>query len=330
MTFPKVFEDFCKANGIDPIIYETPQKQFFFSKSLISGDAVEEEGRAIACPELDGFYQITAEAGFQFSKSRLYRSGLLLPMDLNSGLAVSLLDLKPSDHVLDLCCAPGGKMVLVGLIQGPGDFREPESIGTVTGVDLSSHRLAICRSLIKKYRIERARLFCCDGTRFAEPPREFVQRPSEEDGERTPCFHESTAFRKRPNRPIPSGHYDKILVDAQCTHDGSIKHIRKHRDNNWEGFDLSQFEAENLESLHCLQFNLLEAGFKLLKAGGIIVYSTCSLSRGQNEDVVTKFLKKWDGKVKPLPFPQSDALGQMRMSPPRDDSGFFICRLQKL
>lgn len=44
-------------------------------------------------------------------------------------------------------------------------------------------------------------------------------------------------------------------------------------------------------------------GFRLTKAGGIIVYSTCSLSRAQNEDVVAWFLAKMQGRaiLEPLP-----------------------------
>ena len=326
-SLPGIFKEFCAANEINEQIYDHPQKQYFYTETNISGDAVELAGKAVPCDLIENFYQITSE-NFQFSSSELYQEGKLLPMDLSSGLAVKLLDPKSTDHVLDLCCAPGGKLILSAFLQGTSDFSEPEKVGTLTGVDLASHRLATCRSIIKKYRVQRARLFCADGTQFYEPIREFIKPGENKDPQNSRAFHETTAFRKRPNRAsVPE--YDKVIVDAQCTHDGSIKHIRKHRQNNWEGFDLTQFEPENLMKLHQLQFELLENGFRLLKPGGTLIYSTCSLSRGQNEDIIRKFLEKYSDSACPMPFPGSDEFGQLRLCPPAFDSGFFICRLQK-
>ncbi|RYR27343.1 hypothetical protein Ahy_B01g051394 isoform B [Arachis hypogaea] len=72
--------------------------------------------------------------------------------------------------------------------------------------------------------------------------------------------------------------YDKVLVDAECTHDGSVKHIHKFENWGWGTFQ------------HRL--SLLHNGFRLLKVGGSLVYSTCSLTLAQNEDVVEHFLKE--------------------------------------
>ncbi|KAK4260666.1 hypothetical protein QN277_003752 [Acacia crassicarpa] len=41
-----------------------------------------------------------------------------------------------------------------------------------------------------------------------------------------------------------------------------------------------------------MQLSLLTNGFRLLKVGGSLVYSTCSLTTAQNEDVVEQFLKE--------------------------------------
>ena len=238
--------------------------------------------------------------------------------------------------MLDLCCAPGGKLILSSFLQGEGtrknkNFNDPINVGTLTGVDLSEHRLATCRSMMKKYGVECGRLFCGDGTKFGEPVKRFLNVASTNistDNIRKRAFHETTAFRKRPTGNGPS-EYDKVLVDSQCTHDGSIKHIRKHSQQNWKGFDLTQFHPSNLKKLHDLQYALLENGFNLLKSGGILVYSTCSLSRAQNEEIIEKFVHARGEEIKGMPFEGSDEMGRMRMCPPEDDSGFFICRLSK-
>ncbi|RUS23894.1 hypothetical protein BC938DRAFT_474447 [Jimgerdemannia flammicorona] len=81
-------------------------------------------------------------------------------MDVSSGVAVHALELNPDDHVLDLCCAPGAKLCMIANLLASGT-------GTVTGVDISPHRAATCRSLVRRYKAgARARLFVADGTVF--------------------------------------------------------------------------------------------------------------------------------------------------------------------
>ncbi|KAI3725889.1 hypothetical protein L1987_65685 [Smallanthus sonchifolius] len=91
-------------------------------------------------------------------------------------------------------------------------------------------------------------------------------------------------------RDISQFGYDKVLVDAECTHDGSIKHIQKFENWGWTTLERRVLDAERTDHLTILQFRLLTNGFKLLKVGGYLVYSTCSLTYAQNEDVVEKFL----------------------------------------
>ncbi|XP_057718902.1 uncharacterized protein LOC130933303 [Arachis stenosperma] len=86
--------------------------------------------------------------------------------------------------------------------------------------------------------------------------------------------------------------YDKVLVDAECTHDGSVKHIHKFENWGWGTFQRRVLDAERTHNLHVLQLNLLRNGFRLLKVGGSLVYSTSSLTLVQNEDVVEHFLKE--------------------------------------
>ncbi|GJS20601.1 bacterial Fmu (Sun)/eukaryotic nucleolar NOL1/Nop2p [Tanacetum coccineum] len=86
------------------------------------------------------------------------------------------------------------------------------------------------------------------------------------------------------------GSISQVLVDAECTHDGSIKHIQKFENWGWTTLERRVLDAERTDDLTVLQFRLLTNGFNLLKVGGYLVYSTCSLTCAQNEDVVEKFL----------------------------------------
>ncbi|XP_071711171.1 rRNA (cytosine-C(5))-methyltransferase NOP2C [Rutidosis leptorrhynchoides] len=100
----------------------------------------------------------------------------------------------------------------------------------------------------------------------------------------------SELFHTVTSHDLSINGYDKVLVDAECTHDGSIKHIQKFENWGWSTFERRVLDAKRTDGLTSLQFRLLENGFKLLKVGGNLVYSTCSLTFAQNEDVVEKFL----------------------------------------
>ncbi len=76
---------------------------------------------------------------------------------------------------------------------------------------------------------------------------------------------------------------DKVLLDAPCSSDGTIM---KNPDLRW------RLRWEKVVELQKLQLELLEAGWKILKPGGRILYCTCSMLREENEDVIRMFLEK--------------------------------------
>ena len=84
--------------------------------------------------------------------------------------------------------------------------------------------------------------------------------------------------------------FDRILVDAECSTDGAIKHIQKREASSKEPL----WNDSNMSELVDLQKLLIESGFRLLKSGGTLVYSTCSLNERQNENVVSWLLDKYD------------------------------------
>lgn len=84
--------------------------------------------------------------------------------------------------------------------------------------------------------------------------------------------------------------FDRVLVDAECSTDGAIKHIQKREASS----KAPLWNDSNMNELVDLQKRLIESGFRLLKSGGNLVYSTCSLQEAQNETVVRWLLQKYD------------------------------------
>jgi 16S rRNA (cytosine967-C5)-methyltransferase len=80
-----------------------------------------------------------------------------------------------------------------------------------------------------------------------------------------------------------AGPFDRILVDAPCSNTGVM---RRRVDVRW------RLNARELPVLARTQFDLLKRAAPLLKPGGVLVYSTCSIESEENEDVITAFLHK--------------------------------------
>jgi 16S rRNA (cytosine967-C5)-methyltransferase len=76
--------------------------------------------------------------------------------------------------------------------------------------------------------------------------------------------------------------FDRILIDAPCTGTGTL---RRNPEIKW------RLGLEDIKRLAEIQYTLLEKGAQLLGTGGRLIYSTCSVEREENEEVVQNFLK---------------------------------------
>lgn len=111
------------------------------------------------------FFMLDSDANI--SNSSLYKEGKIYGIDLSSAAVVAALEPEPTDHILDLCCAPGAKLAMIYDTMYIKSINQNKKIeGTITGVDVSEKRLAVCRTLCKKYNIENVRLFLQDATAF--------------------------------------------------------------------------------------------------------------------------------------------------------------------
>eukprot|EP00750_Incisomonas_marina_P017811 INCI2490.1.p1 GENE.INCI2490.1~~INCI2490.1.p1 ORF type:complete len:465 (+),score=73.35 INCI2490.1:587-1981(+) len=75
-----------------------------------------------------------------------------------------------------------------------------------------------------------------------------------------------------PHSTFPGLKYDRVLVDAECTHDGSVRHISKFSDWGWNTFSSRVLDKQRLEELPLLQRGLLLNGFRHVRQdGGVLV-----------------------------------------------------------
>ena len=131
--------------------------------------------------------------------------------------------------------------------------------------------------------------------------------------------------RKAP-KIIGTNIADKVLLDAPCTSSGTIM---KNQELRWRITDMK------IQELQKLQIELLETAIKLAKKGGRILYTTCSLFKEENEDVVETVLNKYKDVVRlvPLngPYDPGFIPGTMRAWPHKHKTfGFFYALFEKV
>lgn len=138
-----------------------------------------------------------------------------------------------------------------------------------------------------------------------------------------------THFDGRVFGPALPECFDAILLDAPCSGEGVI---RKDADalRNWS-------EASTAE-IAATQQDLIHSAFHALRPGGTLVYSTCTLNRTENQQVIAWLLAQYPDAVEIEPLNLLFAGAEQAATPegflhvfPQifDSEGFFVARLRK-
>lgn len=129
--------------------------------------------------------------------------------------------------------------------------------------------------------------------------------------------------------PLALEAFDAIVVDAPCSGEGMFRK---------EEASLRDWNAENVTACSLRQQEILKSAAKMLKSGGVMVYSTCTLNTEENEGVVISFLKEHPNFIPIEPPPAMRAVARrgyglpeaMRLFPHTFcGEGHFACLLQK-
>lgn len=172
-----------------------------------------------------------------------------------------LLDVKSHHKVLDMCAAPGSKTAQIIEMLHSGTSLPS---GFMVANDIDNSR---CYMLVHQAKRLNSPSIIITNHDASILPNFIVENPDN-----------SESVLK----------YDRILCDVPCTGDGTL---RKNPDI-W-----LKWNAANGSNLHGVQFRIIKRGVELLKIGGRIVYSTCSLNPVENEAVIHRILKEADGSL---------------------------------
>jgi 16S rRNA (cytosine967-C5)-methyltransferase len=215
-------------------------------------EALRAEGHESAPGPNGGPVRRVAE-GYVPSRSPLFRQGLLWLQDEAESVVPQLLGIQPGARVLDLCAAPGGKTAALAEAAAPDGF--------VVAMERHGSRARSLReNLVERLRLPRIAVVCGDGTM---PPFRLEGR---------------SAFGARS----PSGAaFDALLVDAPCS---GLGVLRRRADARWRK------QETIVAEMATLQRALLDAAATLVRRGGVLVYSVCSLEEEETDATVKGFL----------------------------------------
>lgn len=233
-------------------------------------------------PEFKRFQQFLVHETDVGSISRQEAVSMLPPL---------FLDVRPEHLVLDMCAAPGSKTAqLIEAIHSPltskPDAFDPLPLGAVVANDSDTKR---AHMLVHQAQRLPSPNLCVTNVDASSLPNVNVawKGPQPTD--------------KVVQRELK---YDRILADVPCSGDGTLrKNLAIWKD----------WTTGNGVGLHALQTRILIRGLQLLRPGGRLVYSTCSLNPVENEAVVGAALRYFKGDVELLDC--SDLLPALKRRP---------------
>ena len=124
--------------------------------------------------------------------------------------------------------------------------------------------------------------------------------------------------------------FDRILLDAPCSGSGTVQ-LGSPRSKG-------QFSREFLSRTTKQQEALLHKALRLLRPGCEMIYSTCSVLTQENEEIVSRVLRKTGAQIVPLELTAFDSVprlpvsipGTLCVAPDELHEGFFVAKIRRM
>lgn len=237
-----------------------------------------------------------------------------------------LMDVKPGMTVLDLCAAPGSKAAqLIEMVHGGEETRlqkvlakKKEEQGHDTGSNcrMEPEKMEEAAEGLSDDYSDDGRttgLLIANDADYKRAHMLIHQMKRLNSPNLIVTNHDATIFPsiKLPSEPVPEGatprgrylKFDRILADVPCSGDGTC---RKNL-NVWK-----EWNPGNALGLFATQVRILVRALQMLKVGGRVVYSTCSMNPVENEAVVASAIDRCGGPSKVHIVDCSDALPKLK------------------
>ncbi|XP_034240783.1 tRNA (cytosine(72)-C(5))-methyltransferase NSUN6-like isoform X1 [Thrips palmi] len=193
------------------------------------------------------------ESGCPSLPENLFEPGMAIMQNLPSIVCGRVVDPQPGEIILDMCAAPGNKTTHLSALMN--------NEGAIIALDRSASRISKLRQVCLEMSVRNVAAFVFDSVKAVK-----IEQASGSDDD---CNH-SSLERGPPFSPCL---FDRILLDAPCSGLGQRP-------------KLEEIDMKHVASFPPLQKKLFKTAVSLLKPGGILVYSTCTVTVEENEGVV--------------------------------------------
>lgn len=237
----------------------------------------------------------------ELGRSKEHLLGYYYVQEISSMMPILALKPNETDNFLDLCASPGSKTTQAASAM--------KNKGNIIANDSKMGRLAILASNLEKCGVSNAILTKIDGVRTCK------------------------------KMSAMNFNFDKILVDAPCSGEGTLRSSPK---------TYLMWNLKMIGILSLQQKALASSAVETLKEGGEMIYSTCTHAPEENEAIVQHLLDNFDIEIedikKDLPIKTREGLIEwqgrvfsqelrkcVRIYPQDNNTeGFFLCKIKKL
>lgn len=177
--------------------------------------------------------------------------GYIFLQNLPSAVVSHVLNPQPGERVLDMCAAPGGKTTHIATLLNDQ--------GEVIAMDRIGNKVEKIKQNASVLKLHSIQAYSYNSTKAVT--------------------HDARDNSQGTGPPFPPESFDRVLLDAPCSGMGQRPNMA------------NVLSLKELKSYQPLQRKLLSTAVSLLKPGGTLVYSTCTITLSENEDQVAWALK---------------------------------------
>jgi 16S rRNA (cytosine967-C5)-methyltransferase len=221
------------------------------------------------------------EAG-NITKTQAFRTGQIVIQDEASQLVAALISAAmPTEdsRILDCCAAPGGKTLAIA---------DHNPSAAITAIELHPHRARLLQNLLRQNQLHQNSQHSAEsssgshvgpGLRPGQAERSSAAR-NERDLPSAAYIQIVTADAQ--HLPL-SMQFDRVLADVPCSGTGTLA---RNPEIKW------RLTPDDLAQLAQRQLAILRSALAQVAPAGRLIYSTCSLEKEENEDVVEQALSE--------------------------------------
>ncbi len=213
------------------------------------------------------------------TKTQAFRTGQIVIQDEASQLVAALLGpamLREGSRILDCCAAPGGKTLAIA---------DHNPLAEITAVELHPHRARLLQNLLQQ-NLQHPATRSSGSSVGAELRPGRAERRSAALGQHDPHSTARIQIVTADAQHLPiSMLFDHVLADVPCSGTGTLAH---NPEIKW------RLTVDDLAQLAQRQLAILRSALARVAPAGRLIYSTCSMEKEENEDVVSQALSEND------------------------------------